>query len=60
MENSSGFCFAILILLGAAETCCGGRTGPTELGLGGARRLAWNWAAIFSHTFNENSKLMKV
>ena len=67
MENSFGFCFAILILLGAAETCCGGRTGPTELGLGGwglglggARRLAWNWAAIFSHTFNENSKLMKV
>ena len=23
MENSFGFCFAILILLGAAETCWG-------------------------------------
>ena len=26
----------------------------------GAWILAWNWAGISSHTFNENSKLMKM
>ena len=76
MSESFVFCFGLLIfgLRGAGSAARAGRAdraGPTELGpglglggwglgLGGARRLAWNWAAIFSHTFNENSKLMKV
>ena len=33
-----------------------------QRGLGGARTgwMAWNWAGISSHTFNEHSKLMNM
>ena len=34
--------------------------GLAGLGLGAAWILTWNWAGISSHTFNENSKLMKM
>ena len=39
--------------------------GAGQLGAGGAVGcgawiLAWNWAGISSHTFNESSKLMKM
>ena len=70
------FCFLLWSfdgLRGAGSAARAGRAdraGPTELGPFGAGGLGvgivghgdWfrNWAAIFSHTFNENSKLMKV